>query len=445
MRRFAACFLAVLTALPGWSAEVTNFTLGNGMDVVVIEDHRAPVAVHMVWYRAGAADEPPGKSGIAHFLEHLMFKGTDDLESGEFSEVVSANGGSSNAFTSLDYTAYHQRVAADRLELMMRMEADRMRDLMPTEADVATERQVVIEERNQRIESNPGALFGEQQRAALYLNHPYGIPIIGWRHEIESLTLEDALDYYRAHYAPNNAILIVAGDVDPDDVRRLAEKHYGPLEPLPGLKPRMRPSEPPQLAERRLLYEDERISEPYFTRAYMAPGRNPGSQEDAAALLVLAEVLGGSQATSVLGRQLQLEKQMANYTAAYYRGVSYDSSAFSLIVVPVPGVSLEEAEAALDESIAGFLADGVDPGQLDRIKMQLRASQIYALDSVQGLANRYGAALASGLTLEDIEAWPDILQSVTANDIHAAAERVLDRNSSVTGWARRPQDAEAAQ
>src|SRR6056297_2795767 len=219
----------LLAAMPLRAETVSGFTLDNGLEVVVIEDTRAPVVVHMLWYRVGAADEPPGKSGIAHFLEHLMFKGTDTLAPGEFSETVKANGGSDNAFTSWDYTGYFQRVAADRLPLMMEMEADRMRNLAMSEDDVRTERQVILEERSQRVDSDPASQFGEQRRAAQYLNHPYGIPIIGWRHEMETLDQDAALDFYRQYYAPNNAILIVAGDADPDEVRRLAEKHYGPI------------------------------------------------------------------------------------------------------------------------------------------------------------------------------------------------------------------------
>jgi len=438
MRRLAL-LIAGLMAWPAWAAEVTNFSLDNGMDVVVIEDHRAPVVVHMVWYRAGAADEPPGKSGIAHFLEHLMFKGTDELEAGEFSSIVAANGGSDNAFTSWDYTAYHQRVAADRLELMMRMEADRMRDLALTEADIATEREVIIEERNQRVENDPGAIFSEQRRAAMYLNHPYGIPIIGWRHEMETLGMDDAMEFYREFYAPNNAILIVAGDVTPDEVRALAETHYGPLDPTPGLGPRLRPAEPPQLAERRLMYHDPRVSEPVVVRSYLAPERDPGAQQEAAALTLLADVLGGNGATSVLGRKLQFEEQKAIYTSAFYSGLALDEGGFGLYIVPVPGMTLQQAEDALDGAVTEFLDEGIDPEQFARIKMQIRASQIYAQDSVQRLARRYGAGLTSGLTVEDIEAWPDILQAVTEEEVMEAARRVLDRRRAVTGWMMKPE------
>lgn len=445
MFRLAAVVFFGFVAFPAATAEVSSFKLDNGLEIVVLEDHRAPVVVQMLWYKAGAADEPPGKSGIAHYLEHLLFKGTDDLAPGEFSDTVARQGGSDNAFTSWDYTGYFQRVAADRLELMMQMEADRMRDLKLTGTDILTERDVIIEERNQRVENDPGALFGEQRNAAQYLNHPYGIPIIGWRHEAESLTLEDALDFYRTYYAPNNAILIVAGDVDPDAVHELAKKYYGPLQPTEGLGERRRPAEPPQLSERRLTLEDPRVAQPYVIRTYLAPERDPGAQEEAAALEILSELLGGNGATSVLGRKLQFEEQVAIYTSAFYQGLSYDDTTFGLAIVPVPGVSLQEAEAALDRAVAEFMTEGVDPAQLARIKMQLRASLIYAEDSIQGLARRYGAALTSGLTVADIQQWPDILQAVTEEDVLAAAERVFDRKRSVTGWLVQPGAGEVTQ
>ena len=444
-RLLIAFITALFLAAPVRGADATTFTLDNGMQVVVLVDKRAPVVVHMVWYKVGAADEPPGKSGIAHFLEHLMFKGTDDMAAGELSETVARNGGSDNAFTSWDYTAYFQRVAADRLGLMMQMEADRMRDLQMTEEDVATERQVVLEERGQRTDSDPGALFSEQRRAAQFLNHPYGIPVIGWRQEVERLSREDAFAFYRRFYAPNNAILVVAGDVEPEEVRTLAEQYYGPLEPTPDLPERVRPQEPPQLAERRLSFSDPRVAQPYLTRTYLAPERDPGDQRQAARLTILAEILGGSGATSVLGRQLQFESRQAIYTAAFYDGTALDDSVFGLIVVPTPDVSLEEIEAAMDDTIAKFLEEGVDQAQLERIKMQLRASRIYAEDNVQARARRYGAALSVGLSVEDIEAWPDILQEITGEEVVAAARELFDRRRAVTGMIMPAQAEEAGQ
>jgi zinc protease len=422
---------------------VTSFTLPNGLEVVVIEDHRAPLVVQMIWYRVGSADEPPGTSGIAHFLEHLMFKGTDTVGPNQFSAMVEAQGGDDNAFTSWDYTAYFQRVSADRLELMMQMEADRMQNLVLAEEEVLTERQVILEERTDRTDSSPGAILSEQMRAAQFQNHPYGLPIIGWRHEMEGLTREDALDFYQAHYAPNNAILILAGDVDPATARTLAERHYGPIPANPAITPRDRPEEPPQLAERRITLADERVSEPYVFRTYLAPERDPGDQAKAAALTVLAELLGGSGQTSVLARALQFDSQTAVYTTAFYNGTSIDDATFGLIVAPSPGVTMAMAEAELDRVLDEFLRTGPDPAALERIRTQIRAADIYARDDVNTLARRYGEGLAVGLTLADIDGWDEALAAVTAEDVMAAAELVFDRRNAVTGWLVRPETEEA--
>ena len=442
MRLISTLFALVIFALPLQAAEVTTFDLDNGMDVVVIEDHRAPLVVHMVWYRVGAADEPPGKSGIAHFLEHLMFKGTETMANGEFSAVVEANGGSDNAFTAQDYTGYFQRVAADRLGLMMRMEADRMVNLVLDPAVVETERDVILEERNTRTENSAGAIFAEERTAVQYRAHPYGIPIIGWQSEIEALTREDALAFYADHYAPNNAILIVAGDVTPDEVRALAEEHYGPIPANPAIADRTRPAEPPQRAARRLVYEDARVAQPYVLRTYLAPERDAGAQREAAALTLLAELLGGDGPTPLMRRVLEFEEGTALYAGAFYRGVSLDDTTFGLIVVPAPGRSLAEAEADMDRMIDRFLEEGVDAAALERLKKQVRAQEIYALDDLQGLARRYGTALTSGLTVEDVQAWPDLLQSITEDEILAAARSIFEPTRSVTGYLTAP-DIEA--
>lgn len=438
-RTWAGLALALTVTLPAAAdVPVTTFTLDNGLDVVVIEDHRAPVVVQMIWYRVGAADEPPGHSGIAHFLEHLMFKGTEKIAPNAFSGIVEAQGGDDNAFTSWDYTAYFQRIAADRLDLVMEMEADRMRNLRLTEEDVATERQVILEERAQRTDSDPSALLIEQMRAAQFQNGPYGIPVIGWRHEMEALSREDALNYYERFYAPNNATLIVAGDVTPEQVRELAERHYGPLEPSDGIGPRLRPQEPPQLAERRIALADERVSEPYVFRTYLAPERDPGDQKTAAALTVLAELLGGNGQTSVLARALQFDKKVAVYSSAFYDGTSIDDATFGMAVVPVQGVSLDDVEAELDRVLDEFVKEGPDPAALERIRTQVRAGEIYSRDSVENLAHRYGQGLSVGLTVADIEGWDDALAEVTEADVMAAARLVLDRRNAVTGWLTRP-------
>ncbi|MCY3983134.1 MAG: pitrilysin family protein [Roseovarius sp.] len=412
--------------------DVAMYRLDNGMDVVVVEDHRAPVAIHMVWYRVGSADEPPGKSGIAHFLEHLMFKGTDELEPGEFSLKVAKTGGTDNAFTSYDYTTYIQRVATEHLESMMRMESDRMVNLVIDKDLVDIERNVVLEERNQRVENNPSALYHEQHMAAQYLNHPYGIPIIGWRREILRIDIDDLRKFYDTHYAPNNATLVVVGDVDPEEIYGLARKYYGEI-PARQVPERGRPLEPGHLAARKLEFGDARIAQPYLTRSYLVPERDSGDQKTAAALTLLAEVLGGGT-TSILNQKLQFDTRTALYAGSYYRGLSLDETTFFITVVPTRETTLEEAEASMDEVLSDFLQNGIDDNHLERVKRQIRASEIYARDSIRGIANRYGRALSSGLTVSDVQAWPDILQSITEKEIMAAAKTVFAGKNSVTGY-----------
>ncbi|RJL04799.1 insulinase family protein [Paracoccus aestuarii] len=439
---------ALTAAEPGTSAEqspqidrpdaampegISHFTLPNGLEAVVIEDDRAPVVVQMVWYRIGAADEAPGKSGIAHYLEHLMFKGTETLGPGELSRIVTANGGRDNAFTSWDFTGYFQRIASDRLDLIMRMEADRMANLRVSDEDWQAERQVVLEERAQRVDSNPTALFAEEFNAVLYDNHPYGRPIIGWRDEIEALTLDNAMDWYQAHYSPAAAILVIAGDVTPEEVRALAEEHYGPIPGRDATAERLRPAEPPRRSARRLEMSDPRVAQPRMMRAVLAQERDPGEQRQAAALTVLADLLGGSSQTSVLGQRLVLPGK-ALWAGASYDGLSLDRTQFRLSLIPADGTPPEEAEAALDAVLADFLEEGPDPEALERVKTRIRAAQIYARDSAHGRAYDYGQGLATSLTVQDVNDWPDILAQVTAEDVMAAARDVLTTRGSVTGW-----------
>ncbi|WP_372801898.1 M16 family metallopeptidase [Paracoccus seriniphilus] len=440
MRPFAlsvALPLMLLLAPPAALAEmpedISHFTLPNGLETVVIEDHRAPVVVQMVWYRIGAADEVPGKSGIAHYLEHLMFKGTDKLEPGEFSKTVTANGGSDNAFTSYDYTAYFQRIASDRLPLIMEMEADRMANLKIGEDDWQAERQVVLEERAQRVDSDPRALFAEERDAIQFYNHPYGRPIIGWRQEMEGLTREDAIAWYDAHYSPDDAVLILAGDVTPEKARELAEEFYGDIPAKGNTTPRLRPQEPQQRAPRRIEMQDPRVAQPTFTRSYLATERNPGDQAPAAALTILAELLGGSMQTSVLGRELALPGK-ALWINARYDGLSVDPTTFTLTMVPADDVDPARAERLLDEALAKFLKQGPDEADLERVKTRIRAAEIYSRDSAHGRAYDYGQGLSIGLTIDDVNDWPDILAAVTADDIRKAAESLLNSKATVSGW-----------
>ena len=439
---FHAVAVFFLSITPAFAVgEVTTYTLDNGMEIVVLEDHRAPIVTHMVWYRVGSADEMPGKSGIAHYLEHLLFKGTDNLKSGEFSEIVAANGGTGNAFTSYDYTAYYQRVSADRLGLMMKIESDRMQNLKLTAEEVLPERDVIIEERNSRTDTNPNALFGEHRNALMYQNHGYGIPVIGWRHEIGQLTREDAVDFYRKYYAPNNAILIVAGDVEPADVLALAREHYGPRIPSDAIQTRVRPQEPPKRAPVHTIFEDPRVRQPYVIREYLSANRKTGDQSEAAALTIFAELLGGSGVTSFLGQRLQLEQKVALNVGAWHSATSYDRDTFGLYIVPPPNVTLQQAEDALDAALLAFLEQGVDQAHLNRIKTQISASEIFELDNQESVARNYGEGLTTGLTIQDIQDWPNVLAAVTAQDIMDAARIVLIPNASITGWIRAPQEA----
>ena len=429
-----------LAATDAPRSAVTTFTLDNGMEAVVIEDRRAPVVTHMVWYRVGSADEPTGLSGLAHYLEHLMFKGTDTIGEGDFSRIVAENGGQDNAFTSFDFTGYFQRIAADRLEVVMAMEADRMRNLRVTPEQALTERDVILEERSQVVENNVGRQFSEMMSAALYKHHPYRVPIIGWRHEMEGLTLEAALAFYERYYAPDNAILVVAGDVTAEQVREMAERHFGPHAPS-GNPRAARVQEPPHLAARRVEMRDPRVRQPQVVRQYLVPSRVSGSAEDAAALTLLAEVLGGSGVTSRLGRTLEIEEGIAISAGAFYSGLSLDHTSFGVFAVPAEGVTLAEVEAGLDRVLTQLAVEGPTEQELNRARIGIAASEVFAQDSGAGLARRFGAALSVGLTVEDVERWPDHLRAVTPEDVKRAAG-LLRLEASVTGWLLGPDGVE---
>jgi zinc protease len=417
----------------GSGPEVSSFTLDNGLDVVVIPDRRVPVVTHMVWYRNGSADDPLGQSGIAHFLEHLMFKGTERHPAGEFSQIVSALGGQENAFTSFDYTAYFQRVAKEHLKTMMEFEADRMTGLVLDEAVVAPERDVVLEERRMRVETDPAAQLSEAMAAALFVHHPYGIPIIGWMHEIETLDREHALSYYRRFYTPENAILVVAGDVGEDEVRGLAETTYGRVAPH-GDKPiRLRPREPEPRAARHVSVADPKVEQPTLQRLYLTPSCLTGQGRDALALELLAEVLGGGP-TSYLYRKLVLERGVAVNAGSWYMGSAMEDTRFSIYAVPAAGVTLRNLEEAVDEAIAGIAANALDAEAVERAKTRLVAETIYASDSQSSLARIYGSALAIGETIEEVRRWPTDIEAVLRDDLATAAARFLNPPRSVTGF-----------
>jgi zinc protease len=411
-----------------------SFTLPNGLQVVVIQDHRTPVVTQMIWYKVGSADETPGKSGLAHFLEHLMFKGTAKHPAGEFSQTVLKIGGNENAFTSLDYTGYFQRVPRDQLGRMMEFEADRMTGLVLKDENVLPERDVVLEEYNMRVANNPEARLGEQIMAALYLNNPYGRPIIGWHQEIEKLTRQDALAFYKRFYAPNNAILVIAGDTDVNEIRPMVEQTYGKVPAQPDIPVRrIRPQEPEPVAPRTVTLADPHVEQPSMRRTYLVPSATTAAPGESAALDVLAQLMG-TGSNSYLYRALVVDKPLAVNANASYQGTSLDPTQFSIAAAPRPGVEFSQVEAVVDRVIAEVAQNPVPATDLERVKTQLIAEAIYAQDNQATMARWYGGGLTTGLSIEDIRTWPDRIRAVTADQVRAAAQKWLDKKRSVTGY-----------
>lgn len=434
----SAAALGLALAAPALAAEqvgakIADFTLANGLELVVIPDHRAPVVTHMIWYKVGAADETPGKSGLAHFLEHLMFKGTAKNPTGRFSRVVATLGGQENAFTSSDYTGYFQRVPREQLKTVMEFEADRMTGLQLTDAVVLPERNVILEEQNQRVANNPRARLGEQIDAALFLNHPYGKPVIGWRHEMEQLSRDDAIGFYRRFYGPNDAVVVIAGDVDPETARKLAEETYGKVARHATILPRQRPQEPPPVAARSLTLADARVEQPMIQRTYLVPSFATAKPGESEALEVLAHILG-SGSNSRLYRALVVDKPIAVMAGAGYDSSALDMSKFGVYGAPRQGITLPQLEAEADAVIAQVIDKGVSAEELERTKFRMIADAIFAQDNQASMARWYGAALMTGATVDDVRRWPDRIRAVTASQVQDAARQWLDKRRSVTGY-----------
>ena len=426
----AACLFLMAAPAPAAVFNPETFTLKNGMQVVVVTNPRVPAVTHMMWSRVGSADEGPGESGIAHFLEHLMFKGTKTRGPGEFSAIVARNGGQENAFTSYDYTAYYQTIAVDRLEAMMEMEADRMTNLVITPKEVEPERQVVMEERRSRIDNNPGSILSEHVNASLFLNHPYRNPIIGWEHDIQALDITRILAFYKRFYRPSNAILVVAGDITAAKLKPLAEKYYGVI-PAGKQVTRTRAKEPPQKSARRVTHSDKRVRQPSLRRTYLAPGAMWGETQHAYPLEVLANIIGGG-ASSRLYRKLVVEDKLAISAGAYYSGDDRGPGRFVFYASPRGEVSMAALEKAVETEIAELIKDGITADELSRAKDRMQAEAIYARDSLSGGARTLGSALAVGITVDEVEAWPERIGAVTSEQILAAARATFDTRRSVT-------------
>jgi zinc protease len=449
---WACALLLVLTGGEA-SAKVfspTTYKLANGLDIVVIEDHLAPVVTQMVWYRCGAADEEAGHSGIAHFLEHLMFKGTPTVPAGEFSKIVARNGGEDNAFTFYDYTAYFQTIRSDRLELIMKLESDRMQNLSLADDQVYPERDVIVEERRQRIDSSPEARLVEAMRYTLLVNSPYGRPAIGWKQEMEALTTADAVAWYKKWYTPSNATLIVVGDVKPEDVKALAEKYYGPIPSHP-VPERIRPQIAPLAgADRRVTLRDGNIHQPEFYRMYVAPNFSAKTRKDALALEVF-DVIFGTGTTSRLYQTLAVKMKVATGASSSYDDTAVDPVAYDVSATPAPGKDVAEVEKGVDTVIQTLLKGGVTDAEVADAKTRLEAQAILARDSLSGPAHSVGEAVSTGQTIDDVENWPDDIAAVTTADVNAAMRKVFDPSApAVTGWllplegTKAPMDAAAA-
>ena len=418
---------------PSSSDAVQHYVLENGLEIVVIPDHRAPIVTHMVWYKVGSADEPPGKSGIAHFFEHLMFKGTKAHPAGEFDRVVGEIGGNQNAFTANDFTAYFQTVPPDALPTMMSFEADRMRGLILSEEVIGAERDVVLEERRSRVEGSPQALLQEETQATLFQNHPYRIPVIGWLHEMEQLNRADAVDFYDRYYAPNNAVLVVAGDVEPEAVLALAEDTYGKVPRGPDLPPRVRPSEPEYNTRRSVTLSDPRVGIPSYSMSWVVPTYHNAQPGEAEALDLLAEILGGG-IRSRLYQELVVKDGTAAAAGAGYDGGAYDPSSFTLYGAPQGDTPLADVEAAVSEQVDRLIKDGVTEQELQSAKTRFVRNLIFARDAQSSMANLYGSELATGGTLADVAEWPDRIEAVSAEQVQAVAKRYLDPSIAVTSY-----------
>jgi zinc protease len=408
-----------------------TFTLANGLQAVVLPSSRAPIVTQFVVYKAGSADEVFGKTGVAHFLEHMMFKGTATVGPTEFSRIVSKNGGRDNAYTTYDSTGYYQTVAPDRLELVMRMEADRMTGLRITEKELIPERQVVLEERRMRTDNSPSALLEEAVAEQLFGRHkPYGMPVIGYVDDVKRLTVGDLTAFYLKFYAPNNAILIVAGDTTVDQVRKLAEKHYGPIASRK-VEPRRRPDVGAADLPQRTIRADARVAEPRWSRHYLAPSYRKGATQHAYALQVLAHLLGGGE-TSRLWRALVVDRTLALSTWASYSPTSLGLTSFDLGVHPAPTSTMVEIESAVGGQLGKLIDEGVSPEDVERAQNQLLAAAIYSQDSLASGPRTYAATLAIGGTVADIDAWPQRISAVTPTDVIAAARHVWRPEGLVT-------------
>lgn len=436
LRNVVSALLVILAgAFPARAEDappIEQFALTNGMQVIVLPNHRVPAVSHMIWFKVGSADDPLGKSGLAHFLEHLMFKGTDEYKSGEYADIISRHGGDQNAFTGYDATSYYVNIAKEHLPLVMKLEAARMRGLVISEEELKNEREVIIEERRQRTENNPEALLGEQMNAALFRHHPYRFPVIGWQHEMQALSLQDAMEFHRRYYHPGNAVLIVSGDITAAELKPLAEQYYAPI-PTVDVPPRQWTTEPPQRSPRQLSLSHVNVKQRQWERRYAASSFGTSNKEDVLPLFVLSQLIGGGK-TSRLYQSLVVEQKLASAVDVDYNGFSLGPADFTITLMPEDGVAFEKIEVALDKEIAAIQQKGFTAADLTRAKTLLKAESVYARDGLTSMARIMGWIIMSGQPADYFAHWQDLIEAVTAAQLQQVAKGTLDSNASVTGY-----------
>ena len=436
--RFATKFLLLVSSFAAVLAvtearsegQIFKHRLSNGLEIVVKPDHRSPVAAVMVWYRAGSIDEVGGTTGIAHLLEHMMFQGTETLAPGEHAKKIAATGGRSNAFTSTDYTGYLQELHSSELELAIQLEADRMRNLLLQDEEFNNELRVVMEERRQRVDDNPRGLLMEQLASAMYVSHPYRNPIVGWMNDLENLTIQDAADWYDRWYVPNNAALVIAGDVETDEVVRLAEKYFGVIaeKQLPLRKPQ---EEPRRLGNRTVTVKANTTMMSQI-RAYAVPKLKDVAKDwEPYALYLLAGVLDG-HAAARLHKRMVLEERIAHSVSVSYDGLGRGPGAFYVSYSPVGGGKLSDLDNSWKDEIARLVQDGVSETELSLVKAQVIAGQVFSSDSVLGQANRMGRMWAIGFEPDAPEAINEKLRLITPEEVQKVAAKYLVNAETVT-------------
>lgn len=427
MRNKIACAAAFYALMTG-SAQAQvfhpeSFTLKNGMEVVVLPNHRAPVITHMLWLKAGAMEDPMGKSGIAHFQEHLMFKGTKKRKEGEYSKTISRLGGQENAFTSYDYTAYYATVGKEYLPLVMDLESDRLGNWQISEKQLNAEKLVILKERQQTVDNEPISRFWEQMNTMLFKGHPYARPVIGWQNEIEKLSLVDIQAFHKKYYAPNNIVVVISGDVTAVEVKPLAEKYYENLQAFP--TDHVTGQVEKAKTEQQIEKTSSQVKETLWSMHYLAQPANKETIKQSDSLSVLAKILGDNR-IGHLYRRLVMQEKIATNASVSFDPIARGPVRFSIVVTPAPHADVSKIEKVVQEEIAAVTTKPIAASEVKNATQAMNIETIYARDSVTGPAMIVGKALTSGLDVETIESWPTRIEKVTTEDVQEGAKKLFE-------------------